>query len=174
MIRHYVNLSNGIEALPELVEVRADVRFMRLRSTDCEHKHWADIITNLPDDFLLDLAAGRRVIVHDRACSNRAHGLSRAQWQGLAWVRYALTRADWGPCMLRDECGPILAQPEPWRPVWDALPGDVKGRLRWFSRWVQVNEVRIECQGGIAEHDGDSEWHRKTWAEWLKGDPLWT
>jgi len=55
--------------------------------------------------------------------------------------------------------------------VWDVLPGMTKGRLRWFSKWVQVDEVRLECQGGIAMHDGDSEWHRKTWAEWLKGTP---
>lgn len=166
MIRHYINLSNGIEALPSLVAEHDRVRFMRLRSTDCEHKHWAEIIDTLPDDFLLDLAAGRRVIVHDRACSDRAGGLSRAQWQGLAWVRYALARADWGPCGASDG-GPRSAAPGYWLQVWETIPGATKGRLRWFSKWVQVDEIRLECQGGIAEHDGDHEWHRKTWLEWL-------
>ena len=160
--RHYVNLSNGIEALEGLP--KADVRFMRLQSTSCEHKHWDRILDGLPDDFLLSLAAGEHVIVHDRACSDRAQGLSWAQWQGIDWVRYALARADWG--LVTNENVYRSTFEGYWREVWQHLPDATVGRLRWYSRWVRVDTILLTCEGGIAQHDGDSVWHRKTWSEW--------
>ena len=161
---NYVNLSNGIEALPYLQ--RDSVRFMRLQSTSCEQKHWAEILDGLPDGFLLDVAAGCRVIVHDRSCSNRAGGLSRAQWQGIEWVRYALARSGLGATT---DAGHVQACQGYWRECWASMPRSTVGRLRWFSRWVRGDYVWIQCAGGIAKHDGDSVWHRAAWSAWLCG-----
>jgi hypothetical protein len=164
--RNYVNLSNGIEALAGLDPV--SVRFMRLQSTDCEHKHWAQILDGLPDDFLIDLALGRMVVVHDRSCSMRCGGLSRAQWQGLAWVRYALSRAGWG---VVDPGTTVRGNDVSsyWRECWDKLPGDTVGRMRWYSRWVQVDTIRLECHGGLVLHDGDAPWQREQLVRWQQG-----
>lgn len=170
---NYLNLSNGIEALG--LVPRESVRFMRLQSTSCEQKHWAQILDGLPEGFLLDLAAGHDVVVHDRSCTNRAGGLSRAQWQGLEWVRYALARAGWGLPTPTLPC-PRNWGMSYWRSCWDDLPQATLGRLRWFSRWVQTDSIQLRCEGGLAKHDGDSTWHRKQWAAWQRNDvrsPLW-
>lgn len=162
---NYVNLSNGIEALQSLQG--AQVRFMRLQSTDCEHKSWAKVLDGLPDGFLMDVAMGVDVVVHDRSCSRRAGGLSRAQWQGLEWVRYAMSRAGWGlpvevavppPSTWNADRPIVCVYSGYWRRCWASLPASTIGRLQWFGRFVQTDVIRIRCAGGLAEHDGDREW----------------
>ena len=159
---NYINLSNGLEALDE--GIIGEIRFMRLQSTSCEHYRWEYILDSLSDDFLLDVCAGNEIVVHDRACSLRAGGLSRAQWQGIEWVKYALSRTGFGMVLALEK--PFKHVPGYWREVYSKLSSKTLGRLVWYSKWATDDLIRIRCVGGLAKHDGDSGWHKKVWKNW--------
>ncbi|GAA3832383.1 hypothetical protein GCM10022226_62010 [Sphaerisporangium flaviroseum] len=85
---HYLNLSRGLLCAPHVEQPR----FLRLQSTWCEQKRWADVLWTLSPDFYYTLAIGQALTVHD--VSERPR-VTRACWQGLAWVRFACARL-WG------------------------------------------------------------------------------
>lgn len=51
---NFINLSNGLLAIREYG--LTDYRFLRIQSSHCEGKHWADILWTLSDDFLMHAA----------------------------------------------------------------------------------------------------------------------
>ena len=81
-----MNLTNGLACTVE------NPRYLRIQSTWCEQKLWADVLWTLGADFYYHLARGEQIIVHDQSERRRE---TRACWQGLAWVRYCCERA-WG------------------------------------------------------------------------------
>lgn len=84
----YYNLSRGVLCGPP-----ANARFMRLQSTWCEQKRWEDILWTTPPDLYYHLALGDTVIVHDQSEKPR---LTRAQWQGLSWIRHVVSTTWYG------------------------------------------------------------------------------
>lgn len=87
--RDYVNLTRGA-LCPHLDELEpVDLRYVRIPSTWCENKRWEDILVGLGADFYMDVARGLDVQVHDFSEKPRE---TRAMWQGLEWVEYALIR----------------------------------------------------------------------------------
>ncbi|GAA1624029.1 hypothetical protein GCM10009733_020840 [Nonomuraea maheshkhaliensis] len=81
---HYLNLTRGLLCAPHV----PNPRYLRLQSTWCEQKRWADVLWTLGPDFYQHLASGP-VTVHDVSERPRT---TRACWQGLAWVRFACER----------------------------------------------------------------------------------
>ena len=66
--RHYINLSNGIEAIGPLLEAGLlpdHVRFCRVQSSHCEAQDFNAILQNLDHDLLMHLALGFDVRVYD-------------------------------------------------------------------------------------------------------------
>ena len=59
---NYINLTNGIEAIPRL---SGNYKFIRIQSTICEQKLWDKLIQELDYDFLMNLALGNECIVYD-------------------------------------------------------------------------------------------------------------
>lgn len=83
-MREYANLTNGLACAPQSALIT------RLPSTWCEQKLWDQVTTGVGPQMLRDLANGTQVVVHDQSERQR---LTRAQWQGLSWLRYACSRA---------------------------------------------------------------------------------
>jgi hypothetical protein len=88
-VKYYLNLTNGIEWIPDLDVSIKDIGCIRIQSTKCEQKDWSYIIEDLDYQFLLDLALGEDVIVLD--CSPKKD-VSRALYQGVEWIKYVLNR----------------------------------------------------------------------------------
>ena len=84
----YINLSNGIEFLSHIPS-DLPARFIRIQSTWCEQKRWEDILLHLDNDLLFNLAIGNQCIIADTSI----HTISRALWQGVPWIEYALNKA---------------------------------------------------------------------------------
>jgi hypothetical protein len=84
---HYRNLTRGLLCGPK------DSKVLRIQSTHCEQQRWEQILWQIPDQLLWDLARGRTVIVHDQ--SERARE-TRAMWQGLQLVRIVTETAWFG------------------------------------------------------------------------------
>ena len=89
MIKHYLNLSNGIEWVEEMEAMKESYSFIRIQSSQCEQGVWNKIIQGVSDDFLLNLALGNWCHVYDTSSQKEK---SRALFQGLEFLRYVLIR----------------------------------------------------------------------------------
>lgn len=85
----YANETNGIQALPILLELGIPARFCSIRSTLLERKRVSSMCESLPTDFLLSCAMGDDVLVVDYGARKDR---SRAIYQGIPLVKYILDR----------------------------------------------------------------------------------
>ena len=117
-VRHFINLSNGAEALALLEGAGVppeQIAFMRLQSSHCEAQDYAGVLTNLDHNLLMHLALGFECRAYDFGSRGNdweaedgeleRRYVPRALWWGLEWSRFALTRM-WklpsaGPPLLR-------------------------------------------------------------------------
>lgn len=123
MSAQFANLTNGIACAPD------GARLMRLQSTWCEQKRWSDILWTLPADFYAFASDGADLVVHDQ--SERAR-LTRAQWQGLSWVRYAL-RTAWGLPEAAEFARNGMNVTGYWRSVWAQTDKRTRSYLDYFA-----------------------------------------
>lgn len=87
--KHFVNLTNGILAIPELDQAGIPYEFIRIQSTTLENKNWIKLFTDLDHNFLMNLALGNMCIVYDYG-TNRPY--SKTIYIGLEIIRYVLNR----------------------------------------------------------------------------------
>lgn len=89
--KHFLNLTNGLEALPKLQNIGIyDASFVRIQSTLLEQGHLEQLMNDLDASFLLALALGHTALVYDFGSRNRKRGAPRAIWYGIEFIRYAL------------------------------------------------------------------------------------
>lgn len=135
MFVHYANLTNGLLCAP------SPVGLTRIPSTWCEQGLWDRIAYGAGPDLLTVAAKGYTVIVHDQSEKQRQ---TRAQWQGLSWLRYACSVA-WGlpePTELSRNGMDVAAY---WREVWGGLDRADRAWIEYFGRFAsELDEVRIQ------------------------------
>jgi len=88
-MKHYINLSRGVYCphFDVLWNRETPYNWVRIQSTQCEQKLWAEILRTLGPQFYMDAAQGTTIVLHDQSEKNRE---TRAMRQGLSWIRYAL------------------------------------------------------------------------------------
>ena len=86
MIKHFINLTNGIEAIPL---VKDNYSFIRIQSTTCEQKRWDFLIQDLDNNLLMNLALGNKCIVYDFGARKK---VSRALYQGVELLKFVLNK----------------------------------------------------------------------------------
>lgn len=147
---YVVNLSRGLLNLDHIPGSHFPVSITRIQSTSCEQKRWPHILETLPPDFYLQLAVGRTGFFHD--VSERPR-LTRATWQGLSWIRFAINTA-WGLGWPTRERG--LRVPDEfsrrgvnvtgyWDHVYRNLPRSTKSVLNYYKgyRYDSTNPVAL-------------------------------
>lgn len=87
---HFINLTNGLEALPTLQKLNLPTHFIRIQSTACEQQNFERLMTDLDSSLLLHLALGRCCLVYDYGSRNKERGASRAIWYGITFIQYCL------------------------------------------------------------------------------------
>jgi hypothetical protein len=87
---NFLNLTNGIEYIPELSRVDG---YVRIQSTACEQKRWWFILSELDYSFLIPVVSGTAVTIYD---ASQRKQVSRALYQGLEWISFALVRFYFG------------------------------------------------------------------------------
>lgn len=93
MKHYFINLTNGIERLPELQETGDPLHFLRIRSTTLERKDWIFLLMDLDHNFLMHLALGKECVVVDYG-TNRKN--SKTCYKAVPLIRYLLTRRWYG------------------------------------------------------------------------------
>ena len=67
-IRHFINLTNGVEAIPGLLACgvrESEINYVRIQSTHCESRNYNGILENLDSTFLMNLARGNICLLYD-------------------------------------------------------------------------------------------------------------
>ena len=158
---HYINLTNGIEAIPTLPET--DYRFIRIQSTICERKLWDRLIQDLDYDFLMNLAMGNKCIVYDFGARKP---IPRAIYQGVEFVRYTLNRRWFGREYLTNvnrttNQDRVVNCNHYFQYCYSKLEDRTKKKLDYFLPYINTNHISLECVTECTDHDGDKEFYRE-------------
>lgn len=167
MRRHYLNLTNGLEALSELLAAGETYSFLRIRSTTVERLDWhLLLVEELGADLLMHLALGHECVVHDRGTLRL---LSKTLYHAVPLVKYVLTRRWYNEHAAEAEVvslGPRGGQApdrraefkEIYAAVVEAPSPEgarVRSMLDYFGRYRSGGVVRLTTSGGSTTHDGD-------------------
>lgn len=93
MIKHYLNLTNGIAWLKQIQETKEPYSFIRIQSTTLERKDYIKLFQDLDHDLLLHLALGWECVIYDCG-TNRP--FSKTIYTGVPLIRYILNRRWFG------------------------------------------------------------------------------
>lgn len=170
MIKHYINLTNGIAAIANIPAGEA-MGFVRIQSTTLEHKDWVGLFTvDVCADMLLHLALGWDCVLHDRG-TNRV--CSKTCYTGISLIRYVLNRHWYGlqPDVVynlnrRGEQGHNVAVY--YAAIYDSLTKErtVARRLNYFRQYaIPAAGIRLRGISESTTHDGDRAYHRSLLSE---------
>ena len=155
--RHYVNLTNGLEDLADLLVTPPTWSFSRLRSTTIEREKWDAFLGEVPDDMLMHLALGWRCVVHDRGT---LRPLSKTLFFGVPLIRYVLDRA-WTTVapeqvpLVGPRGGPAPDGAARFDAIFCGLGHETIRRVRYYSRYWTGGPADLVGDGSATEHDGD-------------------
>lgn len=159
-VKHYINLTNGIEALGSL-PASEPWSFIRLQSTTIERQDWLKLFgSDLDHDFFMHLALGFHCILHDRGTRRKN---SKTVYYGVPLVRYILNRCWYG---LTPEVALFGRGGMNGAGHFDAIycsifehkgpeTGAVKRRLNYYRRFTTGPQVHLEGSSEATEHDSD-------------------
>lgn len=153
MTRYYINLTNGLEFLPDLQYTHYG--FCRIQSTACEQKRWGFILNDLDHDLLLNLALGNLCIIVD--CGSK--GKPRALWQGTEWILYALTRC-WFGCGVEAHMRSGCDCTAYFRQQYNNLSKPELTKIKYYRKFLQTERVLLKVDYRQTTHDGDYEYLR--------------
>ena len=164
--RHFVNLKNGIEAVPALRDhLGLEFEFVRIQSTMCEAGDMEKVVGELDANFLIAAALGYSCVVYDYGSRDKKRGAPRALWYGLEFVRYALNvewfgEADRVPVLARENVGHDFSR---------KLAGfrrSAKKKLRYYRKFLTDD---VKARGAVrlvgvykrTTHDDDDAFYRQ-------------
>lgn len=150
MMRHFINLTNGIEHLQHFADTWA-VAFIRIQSTTCEQKDWDRLILDLDNNLLMYLALGHDCHVWDYSTHRRP---ARAMRQGLELVRFMLEKY-W----LGNDYQAPTGQSTYFRTIQLSKPAENK--LKYYRKFLCADSIRLTGHSETTIHDGDYEWYSR-------------
>ncbi len=171
-LRYFINLTNGIEAMPSLLEKGinlSDMQFIRIQSSHCEAADHEAIIDNLDYNFLMSLALGNVNVVYDFGSrgtgmpNDPRDGIPRALWWGTEFVRHALEYY-WDlpgrhhPTRMVKGCNVKLDFDQRCQ----NLPKSTRKRLKYFRNFVTTDKILWYNVYDKTEHDGDKAYYSDT------------
>ena len=185
-VAHFVNLKNGIEALPVLREhfpEDAPIHFLRVQSTLCERGDMEKIMLELDANLLLKLATDMPCVIYDYGSRSEDTGLPRSFWYGMEAMMYFL-RYEWGfdgygddrdddddgnitkrEVVLRGKkCTKEIERKRTF------FSKSLKKKLRYYRQFIpetHSKELRMIGAYKLTTNDGDREYYKKTLNEYI-------
>jgi hypothetical protein len=87
---HFLNLTNGIEALPDLKKLGSEnISFIRIQSSWIERGLWVDILRELDHHFLMMLSLDKPVYVYDFGAKKN---FSKTLRIGFPFIKFVLEK----------------------------------------------------------------------------------
>lgn len=158
-IVHYINLTNGIEAIPTLPP-SIDYRFIRIQSTICEQHLWNKLLLELNDDLLMNLALGKTCIVYDYGARKP---VPRSIYTGLEFIKYVLHRRwlcdEYKPIIRRNSHTKINCKHE-FDHYYRNLSKNAKKKIDYYIPYLNTNDIKLYATTSSTKHDGDKAYYR--------------
>lgn len=165
----YLNMTDGLEALPILQEANipmSRIRFSSIQSTHLEQKNLDFMLNRLGPDFLMNLALNRTCIVIDFGTDKT---ISRAIYQGIPFIKYCLEKI-WFDCVPDKVIIQAREYDATYQNVTDLyarwfhnLNRRTKSYLRRFKKYANINNFDNTVKLlGISQRttlDGKSEYY---------------
>lgn len=176
--RHFINLTNGIEALPQMESLlpESELRFTRIQSSHCESGAYDKLLASLDNELLFSLACGRDCYVYDFGSRNKSRGVPRALFMGLEFIKWSVSYL-WFKGDQDAIPEKTLVRGKNTVPFWrdKVLPymiaKDTKKKVRYFAPFAKemgVNEVKLHgVYGRVSEIDGCKDIHVEMVKDWL-------
>ena len=166
-VRYFINLTNGIEAIPLLQErgiTMDQIHFFRLQSTHCESRNYHAIIEHLDYNLLLSLALGYVVILLDFGCrgskvSDHRDGIPRSYWWGIEWIKFVLN--DIWDLETRDDI-PMVRGCNVQKAFADeikGLPKDLRRKIKYLRPYLRSSRIHLYPVYAKTIKDGDKEYY---------------
>lgn len=177
---HYINLTNGVEAIIDLDMMLSDtqIRFTRIQSSHCESGAYEKILTYLDNDLLFSLACGRDVFVYDFASRNKSRGVPRSIFLGIQFIKWSLAYLWFGknaPELVPDVA---FVRGKNTVPYWrdeimrHRIEKDLKRKIRYFAPYARemgVTAIKLHgVYGRATSIDGCLMVHVKMVRAWLE------
>lgn len=153
---NFINLTNGIEAIPKL----NSFHFIRIQSTACEQKRWDFILQDLDNDFLMNLAIGNECFVYDFG----QKGVPRALWQGLKFIEYAVTRC-WFGVEIKAKVRGGTDSTVYFREQYELLSERTLKKLEYFKKFLLKDSVCIIVCGEKTTNDSRYDLYKEVLME---------
>lgn len=177
MTKHFINLTNGIEQIPNLIQngIPLDtLNYTYIASTTIENKAWIKLIMDLDHNLLLNLAIGNECIIYDFGTHRK---LSKTIYYAVPLIRYILTRFwldnnDMELCyrMTRNSYQ-RLPEKEHFQKIYEYLfihnntkeKTALKDKLKKYkNKFLLTNEIRLIGISESTSHDGDYDYYKNT------------
>lgn len=147
----YLNLTNGLEALPSFTD---NYKTIRIQSTACEQKRWDFVLSDLDNGLLFDLAIGKTCFVIDFSQRKQK---PRALFQGLEWIRYVLNRVWFNretKALVRgNEASRYFAE------MYKTMKPNTIKKIEYFKKFVKCNEIDLIGIGAKTVNDGKFDFY---------------
>lgn len=160
---HYINLTNGIEAIPELpepIQNRHEFRFLRIQSTVCEQHLWNKLLLELSDDLLMNLALGHTCIIYDYGARKP---IPKAIYLGVAFIRYVLARrwlAIIPEAVIERKDGKDITCNKIFDHYYRNLSRPAKRKIDYFLPYLHTDAILLYAATNETVHDNEKDYYR--------------
>lgn len=163
--KHFINLTNGIECIPNLNEKGIHYEFIRIQSTSIESKSWLKLFYDLDHNFLMNLALDYTCIVYDAGANKKT---SKTIWYGIPLIKYVLNKLWYNKAQkayMSTKKGTINVTD-----YFDIIYTDLfvfddskqkallKQKLSYYKKFLQGRFVRLEGVSIQTKNDGDIDY----------------
>lgn len=174
-VRHFINLTNGLEALPLLLQNGVsmnEISYIRIQSTHCESRNYFAILENLDNNLLMSLALGQYCVLYDFGSRGTGalipdddvrSGIPRAWWLGTEWIRHVLSDV-WN---LEDKDAQFRnVRGYNSKVIFDEqlelMPKALRRRLKYFRPYLQTKKLYMFPLYSKTDKDGEKDFYAQT------------
>lgn len=151
-VYNFINLTTGLEWM-DILDIGLFHGFVRLQSSHLETKQFERFLQEFDNNILMLLALGKTVCIWDCTSRKMKGNASRACWQGVSWVNYALDRA-W----FKRESIYAFGMHVCFKEKYSQLSRPTLKRLKYFRKFLQTDEINLGYECKVSDHDGDYEY----------------
>ena len=169
MKHYFINLTNGIEYIPEIQD--GTIHFMRIRSTTIERKDYLFLLMDLDHNFLLHLALGKKCVFVDYGTHRKN---SKTVYTAIPLILYILNRRWLGKeidayRLHKGSDNQINDRKQYYEHIYKELfvynqtndKVKLKRKLDYFKKFLNTFEVHCEHQSSSTNNDGKYDYYRE-------------
>ncbi len=156
MTKHFINLTNGIEALEEYDFNIENISFIRIQSSHFESHKFDEVLYELDHNFLMHLALGYYCKIYDYGARAET---AKALRIGVEWIKFVLNKR-W----LEKKYVPIIKYKivtNYFEEQYKKISNRTKKKLDYYKKYLNIeDEILLEGINGTTLMDNKPEFYK--------------